>query len=1162
MNRRLAKAHGKTKSIWKELLACARENKTHKLHESNKKADPEDWFYSPSHGLGWSLRARISVYSYCKAIDHALTYDEIDETLREHQASRSAGKITSIIASNNLCTPSKFCAKPVLTSSRDEVIYFIYNHSFAKHQNLSVDTFHDLFLTTPFFGDDAVEDFLAWLSTGLRPPITRFDHCPDIELYDLRTRLNTLRQIVGHLQRKDCLPVQVVHCPHNPNALTALASYMHRGDWSGLQATASARSVELRTSATETASTETSTNRSLLGSAGRPYCYISCTRNEGEELKTLPLIVAELHAFFSSAHPSKRVKPIFGEEEYNQAVEYIRNAMMHHPVTLVFDRYCSVRGRHTGLPNFITDNSLPCLLRQLLTPRIREGSMDLTTFYKTRILVLSDDAETQISLMEQETSIGIPSLTAGSQRNLLQIASEENREILARASRYNPERLGTEVMVRLADTWLKLVDAENLEEDPGAALEGILRRDNTPSSIGKDLIAKIHDTRPLDLVLLRWIALAESEMRADTLTRLVMRRRRADRSWCAKAFPPGDQDPDAAWVIDHLSPYSQILISGPDEFIEGLDGEYLPTIGKHGKIGRSEEATPISYAFATTELHNQFYSFGREDSDLEDERLLLYRLLAEEAFWQQAEIKRHSFTTSMVEVGVYRRLAEGLHYGHASLPDNLGRPVSGLEATERSLPLDPWETFQRLYHVFYRDILQSAPRFDLTRNKGRPSLAADLLVSALWSGVKNPPDNRTEVIPADIGPYQAPETAELQSLDNSAHFATAQDIFLSTARNLLQANRLEQCGEVLEVARIHLDKAPDETLKSTYDLSLRKVEIDLDLLSFNAHAGGDIDAITTLCRNTIQSFSPDGANALSAITDALRLFSFAPKVANAWQETAEVFAFHEVLKKRVDSLLDTHMSSDSVKALERVSDFYARFAEGKALAADAIRDPRRAIKPFLIAWACFFATDRIHRKIFRREPISYGYHPNPHSLRVMIRVDLKLQRFFAKHADKGTCLDTGETGEPEATLFTRKACEALAAYFAYQAQKHLNILTRYTNNFAAEQPSLLMLEAGIARSVHRQPHAALRLLARADELINHTMDRPRLTFRLAIERAKTLRQLASIASTPEEANAALSAARLESKRLSILTSRDTPAANPHRGQRLWSFIAQQQAEAG
>jgi hypothetical protein len=604
------------------------------------------------------------------------------------------------------------------------------------------------------------------------------------------------------------------------------------------------------------------------------------------------------------------------------------------------------------------------------------------------------------------------------------------------------------------------------------------------------------------------------------------------------------------------------LTKGPDVFVDGLDGGHLPAIGRFGLIDRSAEAVPLSYSFATTETHNQIYDYGRSDETLENERILMLRLLAEEALWQQAEIRRRYRDHQSPQLSIYRRLVEGIYYGYASLPNQLDDRIQGLDRGERSLPLDSWKAFQRLHHVYYSDFLQAEPEFHITRNRGKPGLAADLLVSALWSGIHNPDTHRTAVIPAP-GPYLDVSPEECVGTDAEARFKTAMDIYLSATRNLLLANRLEQCEEALDTAEAYLECAPTEELGLQYAGSLAKVRLDLQLLTVNEDLGNaheTVHAIIQSCQEKIREYEPLGALLLDLLIDKIVVYDFADYRTSNWATPEDAFAYHETLKRDVDRELGIALSECTAHDLERVADFYARFAEAKALSADALSDPAFSLKPFLVAWACFFLMERLHNMIFNLAPEGKGYHPNPHSLRVMIRVDLKLQRFFAKHREAGVTVSAGQLEEDKDAVFSPVAATALQNYFAYQAQKHLNLLTRFTNNFGAEQPSLLMLEAAIARSVHRQPAAALDLLKQADSLLTGTIDRPRLHYRLALERAKTLRQLAALSTDHHIAEAAVKSARSEASRLQALVSRDIAERKRETRQRLWVFIADRQAE--
>jgi len=1182
-------------------------------------------------GLGWKFRARIIWHIFENASgDHKFEIKDLQSLVVAHDQLMKSG-----------VAPSGFSDKKPAPIRLDYLFDLGYSGSLSMYErsleallryafdkliwninpNLDFSSFVDLCRNTPLTDKDAPSQFKRLLNCGFLAIQSHYKIEGTHNVYSLDRRKPALDNLVRFLRASDYRPVQTVHCKNNRGALTAIADRMY--------------SIGLKYEAKGDGE-DTITKTYRLAADERPCLYLRASRKNDERPVTLPQLVAKLKAFYLGRSARARTEPI-SHSEHLSALKFVRAAMMRTPAIIVFDGHRSPRGRQTALPSLISDDGLSTLLRDLLTPRLGycDPELDVRTFYKTRIIVLTDDEPfddasnpippLQVHPLQQLERIVVPTPHSDDMVELIEDRDWPNATTLKNFAKNRGTSFVDGATLRLADTWLTVIGhTKRSGRERQAELDKLLGKSSR--GLADAINAHLLDRNDSSFLLLRWIALAESELRASTLGRLLTnwrnlqaeRRRCNGQSGVAKAAIV-----TRAEVEKMLEPFESILTSGPDEFLDGLDGDYFPPIERFPIERKTLSPMPAylrsrSYSFVTNQVCLDFLEFRRDDDVLEAKRLDMYRLLAEEAFRQEASIMRHSPRAAALNVRRYRRMCEGLHYGFASLGEDASNIDQALRGLSRSLPVNPKNTFQRLYLTFFRHVLQHAPDFALTRDLGRPAIASDLIMSAIWSGIRKPPSHRTYKLPPTNSPYLTPvresdgsdlDSAPLisaprrkeridrspdadalsrnykpasagdasgQELDmpavatvstlsqrrDSTHHLLVTDIYISLIRNLTNANRLELAQKALEKAKKVWAEMRIE--KSGLD-ALTKVEIDLVLL--RTDPSQSTTNVTRVCDAALEA-GPKEWRQLRRWVDELlirlpKFFQSSGSIVNL----NDVYDLHQLSKRAFKLAIGRRTHDMNAKEIERGADLFARLGEAAAIHADAMSatNENSSIVPFLYSWAYFHFAQILRDQVFKADPMGREYLPNPHTNRTYIRVNLKLYSHLRRAAKKSH-LEIGlkrfrDWKGTNTVSLTPHTCKLYAQFFAYQAQKQLDLVTRFQFQFLSERPSLLMSEASILRTVRDAPEKALELLGKADDLIAGNLDRPRLAFRLALERAKALRQLAKKPGEPERQAVLLIAAATETLRLEALQDRDDEGGHHATGERLWKFVTNQQKGA-
>tara|TARA_R110000868_G_scaffold6550_8_gene37124 strand:+ start:33744 stop:37415 length:3672 start_codon:yes stop_codon:yes gene_type:complete len=1148
------------------------------------------WIYGEAHegmgeaetGLGWKFRARVIWHLFEESsIDSRLEVKDLQDLVEDHDKrttpdmtnTGSNGAKPEAIRLDFLYTLG-YSGKPAMYKRTfDALLRYAFDTYVKNTSNLEIKTFVDLCYNTTLIDRDAPAQFKRLLRGGFVDIHSQYKIDPKRKLYSLGLRQSALDGLTKFLRGADYRPVQTVHSKNNRGALTAIANRIHQ------IGAGHATRTERRAPVAKT---------SKLTEDARPWLYLRASRICKEQPVTLPQLVGKLKAFYLGE--AVQTAPIpRSHAEYLSALKFVRTALMRTPAIIVFDGHRSPRGWPTALPSLISDDGLSTLLRDLLTPRLshRDAQLDVRAFYKTRIIVLTDDVYTdeskgeksplQIHPLQQLRPINVVAPDPDDMAELIGDHVWKNQAALKSLAQTRSASLVDGAMLRLTDTWLTVV---------GQTIEGERERNHVLNSLLGNSSRKLADAINAHLLehdissflLLRWIAIAESEIRTSTLGRLLTnwryllaeRRKRFGQSGTAKVTPATTED-----VVKLLEPFDSILTHGPDERIDGLDDAYYPPIERNmiepmTASPVQEYRRPYSYSFVTNQICSDFLEFRRDDDTLEAERLDMYRLLAEEAFRQEASIMRHAPRAASLDIRRLRRMCEGLHYGFASLPDDPSNIDQALRGLSRSLPANPKSAFDHLYLTFYRHVLQHAPDFALTRNLGRPAIASDLIMSALWSGIRNPPTHRTNELPPANSPYMHPERVELDPdnpsdppiRERKTHKALAKDAYISLIRNLISANRLDLALSTLERAK---EGWVEPSSGGTGLDALSKVEIDLELLRTDpsrniANTKGLFDRILIAGPLPWRLLK-------SRIERTVRWLPGRLQAAGPIANLANVYEIHRQVKSDISGAAARLTHNLNAKDIERGADLFARLGEAEAIRADGNSEvvDKVALSRFVTAWGFFHLAEILRNQVFLVDPLGREYLPNPHTNRVFVRVNLKLYsilRRVARRSDLDSVFsEQGGLKNSKSIALNPSTCGLFAQFFAYQAQKQLDLVSRFQFQYLAERPSLLMSEAAVLRTVRDAPEKALDLLREADDLIAGNMDRPRLAFRLALERAKALRQLAKKPDVPARQAMLLIAAATETLRLEALQQRDDEGRQQAAGERLWKFITDQQKGA-
>lgn len=918
------------------------------------------------------------------------------------------------------------------------------------------------FHTTRFDGEDALDDFQAWLLTGALTPVDRIPAEGVLPKYiPSQERHKQLDAIMAFIGKSDRQMVQQVVCgASNTVAISALAGKIIE------------RQLAWRN-----------------GSGGadrRRICYIpGRRRGKNRSVVTLAWIVSELDAFFSGEKDPNRRNEITTLSDFYDAVRRIREGMIAHPAILIIDDY---RGAEivNQAASLILDGGLFDLLTHLTDPRFTGNNRpeQIAGYRNNRIIVLTEAEDAR--LKDLTPPVIHHAVLKGTELNkAIDISNLRNKNDLKQAvAKYGS----------LGDAGLDLLDTvRNMSFSQQTVTETLAGAGGAyGSGLAKAFMRNIAQSRGFDALLICWIALSETGLRPQTLKRLLLQLKHADDEAGSQI---SERDINIDYIIERLAQYKPMLVSAHDERDTLLSHGPAPIQAFENVRAHTEPVeapSPIIFEFSTVTGREWILNYIRADEKNRRRYALMTMLLAEEALRQMSATIRRSETGSPFNARRHRRIVEALSYGlqslqilHEERAARTGDSKIALPARlDHILPSDPAEILRRLYALFHRNVLQAPPDHELTRSLGRPDVVFDLWKVA-WSSHRG------------LLEFFDDETAQSKSDNFSSqplrNIRLELDMLESLAKNAFQANRLDETETMIqrwEEAINRAPYAPESSPAIHLKVELAKIKIDLELAKANPNSaapGADgYEATLKLAYNTDLGLREK----LEALVKEINAQPINP---TDWS-IESLYQTHAQANETYDEVINHLFSGARVQDYQHAADLLSRLAEAKSIEAETLHDTPRAGYPvFYTAYRMHILAGRLRRAAFKADPLSRAFVVNAHSSRNYIRVCLKLYAILKRgdaHANK-----------------PHEDRENLMAYFAYAAQKNLDIVTRHTYRFPSERPSLMALEAMIIRVCHDRPDLALDLLLLADDQ-SVTLARPRISYRLVIERVKCLRALA------------------------------------------------------
>lgn len=838
----------------------------------------------------------------------------------------------------------------------------------------------------------------------------------------------------------------------------------------------------------------------------RPICFLPVSRylvdaNGDRHAISAHGLVANLLAFVR-AQPLP-APPLTSNREVAEAMLEIRAAMAKTPMVLIFDGWASTSGSLSRMHSVAIAEGMVDLLTELVRPRLDiSGQVDPDAFYRNRILVLADGETPDLELYSHDEP---KKLSVPHRDDLAQIASWQKRgadaQKLAALCKHDTARKDTALAIG-EDLILR-----NWDGDFGG-------RSPNYDTLFTGWAKRLADAAPLDLLLLRFIAVTRDGLRLNTLLMLLAK-------WELLAATDGlaagwhsEVSITAEAVQERLEALvrRRLLIAGRDIKVVGLDDTW-PTGSEaatsQGRAGASHGAEPASAATPAVEAPEErlagadvatpmgharqarlndplrFYDIGSaalRESLIKDLRrdkgagpamlARMHRFLAETALLQHTEIARLGDWNEIFAISHYRRLIQALFHGFCSLELGTAGEDRSLRLLQTELVVDPTRAYKRLYSVFYRSLMERPPEWELSRTLGREDLKLEILLLAMNVDSGRQPFQTI---------YEKPDfELRVPRLLEKDGKAIAIDQALGLARAAFHLNKIKLATD--GVAHLEaLLALPRDELSAEQKLvyaGLSKIRADVDM----------VDAPGLDLGTVVENLEHDlAAIGFPWLSDVIEL---AASCRN--DEAFDLKALDDTLTEQVNNwVAETKADPELLVAW---SDLLGRWAEAQALhanaqAEDGVEVDDGLLKPFVV----MFAAERLRRQAFDLDTLSRDFYVNAHSTRVLVRIVLQLIE----------AIDANKDG-PSARLPER-------AKLVQIARRHKNMFTRYMSRLPTERVSLLIMESYYTRVVYRDdPQNLIKahaLLNKADALLADVRHRPRVRLRFCKERNVVLRKL-------------------------------------------------------
>ncbi len=979
-------------------------------------------------------------------------------------------------------------ARQRISDDTVEAVVSGINHWFRRRHPISVDDFRDV--DPP--GSEPVRAFVDWLRTD-RPKardwtglLKKTDPSSFSSFAKLGARRDRAKECLDFFKGCDSRTIRVVSQEGMAEGLRSLANFLVHD--------AIRREPELY---------------------HHSICYLPVTRDpETGSRITLPHLVGYLRAFYAGDSPAD-AEPPRDAATLREALTEVRRKMISRSTLFIMDGFNAQNEALPALDAMIADDALTALLREVIHPLVGElePTQDIRTFYRNRFLVLANGG-----LSGFEAFCGAPTVLDAPDRDdlkpLLAINDRKHEDDILDA--YRRPAMRSDATIGVIET---LAELRTIAEKIKPSVVGMLTTGglSTQADAYAALAKYLKAENPVALFALRMAALVRGGVRYGTIIRLIDQWRKLEHDPLTEQFRLPLVS-DTAALTDALKGLEGILVSGRDEFIAGFDDVHEPFVYLNDEtwVSNPDEAARRRHSLDLRSSHLR----GRIVEDLAREPgwviARYHRLLAEECLRQQTLVMRHAEWRGSADPRYFRRLCQMLFHGFASLSAGPEEMAAASRAAPAVLPIDPGQTYRRLFGVFFRTLMENPPHNDLSRSLGRDALKVDLIILAMHAGrpaldLWQELYDRGGRLPPAASPFLDHRTAEWRDFEILA------DQYRSLAHASYQTGDLTQMWEALDKGQSvpanylidpHEQPPAMKAFISKFQPDINRLWIDLYLLNSLELAEKKLaearqDVGFDRPRRLLASEMPPHPiaeppatmeKALEAILNGLALAT-SPTEATA------------MLAELADWFVKTYADKSTADEIGAWASILIRQGEYDAIRADEMGGAPR-VRALYRAFVKFYIAERLRRAAFDTDPLGRSFVVQGHGSRVLVRIALQLLRAISRPDDGGG--DSVRASLPDRD------------FFIAESRRHIDMLTRYFARYPSERPSLLILQATFTRSVgtgdSNHMLAALNLLDEADNLMFMAPDRPRIRWRLMLERIKVLGQL--IAAAHEKRTAA------------------------------------------
>lgn len=870
--------------------------------------------------------------------------------------------------------------------------------------------------------------------------------------------------------------------------------------------------------------------------ATSPICYLPVSHMAGTpDIVDAPRLVGWLHNFYHGRRSGDPEGPTRASSEagFIEMVEDIRREMARKPAIIILDGHIDRVGGSNALRNIIVDDAVTGVLEMLVQPHggSAETPSDISVFEKTCFLVLSDGpAESLAPYCSKRISFPGPQLV-DTLRFLHDSDSHggplfdypEAVEAYCKAT-----NCSNEIEMHLVD----VLASRELPFDDIAA--------GQPEKLVARLLKSLRDEDTRNFLIVTWLALTPGGLRYASLHRLLTRWGKIFTSEdgeglavCPSPFQSSLEtvEDDVEGLVGYhdglfIEVEDQTLSATmlQDHRLEDLDARLDPESDDRRSPRRDKGRATIT--FRLPRMRRLFLQEILKDEMAHDVIAAMHFLLAEESLRQHTMLMRHAERMDFSSMRANRRLCQALYHGFFSLkasPALRERVVTRIPCV---LPAPIERAFIRLYAIFYRNLLEAPPHWEVSRVMGADPVKRDLLLLAL-NAISDEPNRWRKAMLDDIEqgltlPKWILDAASRASADGSESLPlveTMADLLVAlghAAEQLGEIDLVHKCGRIANDLDSQVAPAVWR-VSGLVSQRFRRAKIEID-----AH----ISASKT--RDAEQQI---GAALLAIGFEGLR---------DRARELAEKLDGGEITTwEALDKTVNAAVEPVSAEHLAMVADLLARQAEvfiPKPLQEVGQTAPTGEPGDRLLLWRTFILLKMAvacRRLVAWRQPLGRSYVASGHWSRTYIRITLLILQLQERQ-----------------DLYKRPALDRIRLF--QEMRKEADVLVRYFSRYPAERASLLVVEAMIVNALTKTREglkAAHRLILEADERLTWATDRPRLRMRLLYERALILVARAAAISREDvtAAKVLLAAALFDRRRLVAMAE-----TNPSTSWREWA----------